>query len=62
MQWAESRHNPNYSRFDAVNNKYDSIAMPPDLIIEGFRLRTLQPPLTNSKFYSLWFYQDVSSL
>jgi hypothetical protein len=60
MQWTESRHNPNYSRFDAVNNKYDNIAMPPELIIEGFRLRTLQPPIINSKFYPLWFYQEVT--
>lgn len=23
LAWAESRHNPNFSRFDAVNNKYE---------------------------------------
>jgi len=28
MQWSESRHNINYSRFDAVNNKYDNLVPP----------------------------------
>ncbi len=23
QSWAESRHNPHFSRFDAVNNKYE---------------------------------------
>jgi hypothetical protein len=31
MQWTESRHNPHFSRFDAINNKYDNIAVPPEL-------------------------------
>ena len=26
LSWTESRHNPNFSRFDAVNNKYEQFA------------------------------------
>ena len=60
-QWADSRHNPNYSRFDAVNNKYDNMAMPPEIAQSEFSLRTLQPPLINKKLYTSWLYTSHSA-
>ncbi len=49
LSWAESRYNPNFSRFDAVNNKYDHFAQLIDV-------RQLQPPLVPAKLFEKWFY------
>jgi hypothetical protein len=50
LSWAESRHNPNFSRFDAVNNKYEQYAE------TCINIRQIQPPLVPSRLYEKWMY------
>ena len=49
MSWTESRQNPNFSRFDAVNNKHEQY-------IETINIRAVLPPLINYRLYDKWFY------
>ena len=56
LSWNESRHNPNFSRFDAVNNKYDTLM--PIAEYGEFKLRFLQPPLISFKIRTAWFYRN----
>jgi hypothetical protein len=50
LSWSESRHNPNFSRFDAVNNKYEQH-------IELINIRSILPPLVQRRLVEEnWFY------
>ncbi len=53
LSWSESRHNPNFSRFDAVNNKYEQH-------IDVINIRSILPPLIQKRTIELsWFYAPV---
>ena len=52
LSWSESRHNPNFSRFDAVNNKYEQH-------IELINIRGILPPLIQKRLVEEnWFYSS----
>jgi hypothetical protein len=55
--WSESRHNPNFSRFDAINNKFDKAH---NNHSERMNMRALMPPLIPSRALEFWFYQEFS--
>ncbi len=55
LSWAESRYNPHFSRFDAVNNKYDQMA-------HIINLRQLQPLLVQAKLFECWFYAPAQTV
>ena len=48
MTWTDSRNNPHFSRFDAVNSKYEHE--------EEVRIRGLLPPVIRQKSIYSWFY------
>ena len=54
ISWIDSRNNPNFSRFDAVNNKYETY-------IETLNIRHVQPPLIASRLFEKWIYSKSDS-
>ena len=58
--WSESRHNPNFSRFDAVNNKFENLQKTYSER-ELINLRTLMPPVVHSSLIYKWFYRANDS-
>ncbi|CDW85295.1 protein kinase domain containing protein [Stylonychia lemnae] len=48
MSWSEGRHNPHFSRFDAVNNKYEQY-------MQLINIRALLPPLIQNRAFDQWF-------
>ena len=52
--WVESKHNPNFSRFDAVNNKYEQFS-------ETVNIRMIYPPHVSQVMIEKWIYSDKDS-
>lgn len=49
LSWSECRNNVSFSRFDAVNTKYDNR-------VEIINVRTEVPPILTTRNYEEWFY------
>jgi len=51
VSWSDGRHNPHYSRFDAVNNKYEMMG-------RVVNVRELQIPMISMRQIEAWFYGE----